>query len=180
MITNLGPLVQGSAAHPLYSFKVPAGFPSPAADHMEQRISLDELLEIRAPPIYLVRIQGDSMQGAGIFCGDLVMCIIEFMVPALEVYSIDEAFADLTGMHQDLDALGRDIREQVFRRTGIPVGVGIAGTKTLAKLANHAAKKWHKQQGGDPFARPVPARRIHRRPVCQRTTGRRRTPDAGA
>lgn len=77
-----------------------------------------------------------------------VMCIIESMVPALEVYSIDEAFADLTGMHQDLDALGRDIREQVFRRTGIPVGVGIAGTKTLAKLANHAAKKWHKQLGG--------------------------------
>ena len=77
-----------------------------------------------------------------------VMCIIESMVPALEVYSIDEAFADLTGMHQDLDALGRDIREQVYRRTGIPVGVGIAGTKTLAKLANHAAKKWHKQLGG--------------------------------
>ncbi|AIS18068.1 peptidase S24 [Pseudomonas rhizosphaerae] len=73
MITILGPLAQGSTAHPLYSFKVPAGFPSPAADHIEQRISLDELLEIRAPHIYLVRIQGDSMQGAGIFCGDLVI-----------------------------------------------------------------------------------------------------------
>jgi DNA polymerase V len=66
----------------------------------------------------------------------------------LEVYSIDEAFADLTGMHQDLDALGRDIREKVYQRTGIPVGVCIAGTKTLAKLTNHAAKKWHKQLGG--------------------------------
>jgi DNA polymerase V len=61
-----------------------------------------------------------------------VMTLIESMVPAVEVYSIDEAFADLTGM-ADLDQLGRRIRAQVLRCTGIPVGVGIAGTKTLAK-----------------------------------------------
>jgi DNA polymerase V len=73
MVTILGPLMAGSTAIPLYSFKVPAGFPSPAADHMEQRISLDELMDIRAPHMYLVRIQGDSMQGAGIFCGDLAV-----------------------------------------------------------------------------------------------------------
>jgi DNA polymerase V len=69
-----------------------------------------------------------------------VMSLIEEMVPAVEVYSIDEAFADLTGIG-GLDALGRQIRSQVFRGTGIPVGVGIAHTKTLAKPANHTAKR---------------------------------------
>lgn len=86
-----------------------------------------------------------------------VMTLIESMVPAVEVYSIDEVFADLTGM-ADLDQLGRRIRSQVLRCTGIPVGVGIAGTKTLAKLANHTAKRLQAQTGGvvnicDPFKR---------------------------
>lgn len=82
--------------------------------------------------------------------GDLserVMSVIEALVPAVEVYSIDEAFADLTGI-EGLDALGRQIRSQVFRCTGIPVGVGIAPTKTLAKLANHTAKRLQVQTGG--------------------------------
>lgn len=69
-----------------------------------------------------------------------VMTIIESMVPALEIYSIDEAFADLTGMPGDLSALGRHMRSTLLKHTGIPVGVGIARTKTLAKLANHTAK----------------------------------------
>ncbi|MEQ7918245.1 translesion error-prone DNA polymerase V subunit UmuC [Xanthomonas sp. WHRI 1810A] len=77
-----------------------------------------------------------------------VMSVIESLVPAVEVYSIDEAFADFTGMTCDLETLGRRIRTQVYRSTGIPVGVGIAGTKTLSKLANHAAKKWQAQSGG--------------------------------
>lgn len=47
-----------------------------------------------------------------------------------------------------LEPLGRQIRAKVQRYTGIPVGVGIAGTKTLAKLANHAAKRWQRQTGG--------------------------------
>lgn len=76
-----------------------------------------------------------------------VMSLIEGMVPTVEVYSIDEAFADLTGM-SELDALGRRIRNQVLRCTGIPVGVGIAHTKTLAKLANHTAKRLQGQTGG--------------------------------
>lgn len=76
-----------------------------------------------------------------------VMSLIEAMVPAVEVYSIDEAFADLTGI-DGLDALGRQIRAQVLRCTGIPVGVGIAHTKTLAKLANHTAKRLQSQTGG--------------------------------
>lgn len=76
-----------------------------------------------------------------------VMTLIESMVPAVEVYSIDEAFADLTGI-EGLDALGRQIRSRVLRCTGIPVGVGIAPTKTLAKLANHTAKRLQAQTGG--------------------------------
>jgi DNA polymerase V len=76
-----------------------------------------------------------------------VMTLIESMLPAVEVYSIDEAFVDLTGIN-DLDALGRKIRSQVLRCTGIPVGVGIAHTKTLAKLANHTAKRLQAQTGG--------------------------------
>ena len=76
-----------------------------------------------------------------------VMSLIESLVPAVEVYSIDEAFADLTGVG-GLDALGRQIRAQVLRCTGIPVGVGIAHTKTLAKLANHTAKRLQWQTGG--------------------------------
>ncbi|WP_440131158.1 Y-family DNA polymerase, partial [Klebsiella pneumoniae] len=43
---------------------------------------------------------------------------------------------------------GREIRETVLSRTHLTVGVGIAQTKTLAKLANHAAKKWQRQTGG--------------------------------
>jgi len=76
-----------------------------------------------------------------------VMTLIESMVPAVEVYSIDEAFVDLTGINC-LDGLGRKIRSQVLRCTGIPVGVGIAHTKTLAKLANHTAKRLQAQTGG--------------------------------
>lgn len=76
-----------------------------------------------------------------------VMTLIESMVPAVEVYSIDEAFVDLTGIN-DVDGLGRKIRSEVLRCTGIPVGIGIAHTKTLAKLANHTAKRLQAQTGG--------------------------------
>ena len=72
-VTILGPLAKGGVQLPFYSFKVPAGFPSPAADHLDQHISIDELLDIRAPHIYLVRIEGHSMEGAGIFDGDMAV-----------------------------------------------------------------------------------------------------------
>lgn len=79
-----------------------------------------------------------------------VMTVIESMVPALEVYSIDEAFADLTGISGP-EQLARQIRSEVLRCTGIPTGIGIAPTKTLAKLANAAAKKWQQHTGGVVF-----------------------------
>jgi len=87
-----------------------------------------------------------------------VMSLIESMVPAAEVYSIDECFADLSGVPGDLTQFGRQVRAKVLKCTGIPVGVGIARTKTLAKLANHTAKRLQQQTGGvvdicDPFKR---------------------------
>ncbi|MEB3736312.1 hypothetical protein ULF88_24620 [Halopseudomonas pachastrellae] len=54
--------------------------------------------------------------------------------------------------------LGHDIRAEVLQKTGIPVGIGIAPTKTLAKLANAAAKRWQRQTGG-----VVDIREPHRR-----------------
>ncbi|QDI08760.1 DNA polymerase IV [Klebsiella electrica] len=79
-----------------------------------------------------------------------VMTTLEELLPRCEIYSIDEAFCDLTGVRncRDLTDFGREIRETVRRRTHLTVGVGIAQTKTLAKLANHAAKKWQRQTGG--------------------------------
>ena len=77
-----------------------------------------------------------------------VMSLIESMVPAAEVYSIDECFADLTGVQGSLTQFGREVRANVLRCTGIPVGVGIARTKTLAKLANHTAKRLQAHTGG--------------------------------
>ena len=71
--TSLGPIAEGGIRLPLGSFKVPAGFPSPAADHLDKEISLDQLLNIRAPNVYLVSIDGDSMQGAGIYSGDVAV-----------------------------------------------------------------------------------------------------------
>ncbi|WP_343524974.1 Y-family DNA polymerase [Klebsiella michiganensis] len=79
-----------------------------------------------------------------------VMTTLEELSPRCEIYSIDEAFCDLTGVRNccDLTDFGREIRETVLRRTHLTVGVGIAQTKTLAKLANHAAKQWQRQTGG--------------------------------
>ena len=71
--SSIGQIDEGGLKLPLCLFHVPAGFPSPAADHIEAHISLDEVLNIRAPHVYLVSITGESMQGAGIFDGDLAV-----------------------------------------------------------------------------------------------------------
>ncbi|WP_445928520.1 Y-family DNA polymerase [Marinomonas sp. TI.3.20] len=73
-----------------------------------------------------------------------VMTILEEEAPRLEVYSIDEAFMGLTGVDHVTDLLefGKRVKAKIDQWTGITVGVGIAPTKTLAKLANHAAKKY--------------------------------------
>jgi DNA polymerase V len=77
--------------------------------------------------------------------GDLsarVMSILSEFSPRQEIYSIDECFLDLDGFNPMLlMAYGQKIRQAVKHNVGIPVCVGIADTKTLAKLANHCAKK---------------------------------------
>lgn len=79
---------------------------------------------------------------------DRVMGTLAGLVPDVEVYSIDEAFLDLKGFgYKNLHTFGGEIRATVLQNTGIPVGVGIAPTKTLAKMANRFAKKNHKETG---------------------------------
>jgi DNA polymerase V len=77
-----------------------------------------------------------------------VMQVLSGFSPELEVYSIDEAFLDLSGLsRRDLAACGREMQERVRRWTGIPVAIGIAETKTLAKIAARLAKKSPKAAG---------------------------------
>ena len=71
-----------------------------------------------------------------------VMSILSTFSPRQEIYSIDECFLDLDGINPlSLMAYGKTMRQTIMRNVGIPVCVGIANTKTLAKLANHCAKK---------------------------------------
>lgn len=71
-----------------------------------------------------------------------VMHILRNFSPCVEVYSIDEAFLDLSGInHTAFRDYGKQIKNTVYQYTGLPVGVGIAPTKVLAKLANKIAKK---------------------------------------
>ena len=77
-----------------------------------------------------------------------IMNVLADFTPELEIYSIDEAFLDFSGFHkQDFTEYGNKIRKTILQWTGIPVSVGIAHTKTLAKIANHLAKKSKKCNG---------------------------------
>lgn len=77
-----------------------------------------------------------------------VVRVLADFTPAMEVYSIDESFLNLEGLGAPPAEIGRQIRERVASWVGLPVCVGIASTKTLAKLANHAAKKGLAGQDG--------------------------------
>ena len=77
-----------------------------------------------------------------------VMQTLATFTPAIEIYSIDEAFLDLDRLpHTDLTAYGRQIRHTVWQHTGIPVSIGMATSKTLAKVANRIAKKSTRASG---------------------------------
>ena len=77
-----------------------------------------------------------------------VMTMLSDYSPIQEIYSIDECFLDLSGMVVNLQEYGLDMRKKVLRGTGIPVSVGIAPTKALAKVANRIAKKFTARTGG--------------------------------
>ncbi len=71
-----------------------------------------------------------------------VMKVLKTFSPKVEIYSIDEAFIDLSFIDEKgVEDYGREIRSRVLKWTGIPTSVGIASTKTLSKVANHIAKK---------------------------------------
>lgn len=74
------------------------------------------------------------------------MTTIAELSPAIEVYSIEECFVDVSGLN-DLTQLGNAWRGTIKQRTGITCGIGFAPTKTLAKLANYAAKKYPATKG---------------------------------
>ena len=77
--------------------------------------------------------------------GDLsrrVMKVLKGFSDKIEIYSIDEAFIDLSHIKdENIEDYGKRIRERVLKWTGIPTSVGISCTKTLSKVANHVAKK---------------------------------------
>lgn len=94
----------------------------------------------------LIRKHGGTLLSSNYtLYGDMsrrVMDVLQKFSPELEIYSIDEAFLGLNGFRvRDLDAYGRKICATVRKWTGIPVSVGISRSKTLAKVANHYAKR---------------------------------------
>lgn len=69
----LGQLSPSLVHLPFVACRLPAGFPSPAADYEEQTLSIDELVDLRTPHVYLARVDGDSMTGAGVYDGDVLV-----------------------------------------------------------------------------------------------------------
>lgn len=90
-----------------------------------------------------------------------VMEVLRSFAPATEVYSIDEAFLNFEGMAvESLAEYGRNIARTVKRSTGIPVSLGIAPTKTLAKVASKLCKKYPKLEGCCLMYRPEDIRKV--------------------
>lgn len=81
---------------------------------------------------------------------DRMMSLAASLGPGQEIYSIDESFICLDGVRGDLTARSRIIRARILQWVGIPCGIGIATTKTLAKLANHVAKTSERKPGSYP------------------------------
>jgi len=81
---------------------------------------------------------------------DRMMSLAAGLGPHQEIYSIDESFIDLSGVRGDLVARSHKIRSRILQWVGIPCGIGIGTTKTLAKLANHVAKTAERKPGSYP------------------------------
>lgn len=93
-----------------------------------------------------------------------VRWVLEEYAPSVEVYSIDECFLDLRGMNNiDFDAYAKEISAQCWKQTSIPVSVGIAPTKTLAKIASKLCKQYPKLKGGCYMHRPQDIEKVLRK-----------------
>lgn len=78
-----------------------------------------------------------------------VMSILSKYTPNIEIYSIDEAFLEFKGFEKyNLEEYGKEIRKTILKWTGIPVSIGFARTKALAKVANRISKKFDNKTGG--------------------------------
>ena len=84
-----------------------------------------------------------------------MMSIAASLGPRQEIYSIDESYISLDQMPGDLVKRSRIVRERILQWTGLPCGVGIGSTKTLAKLANHIAKSAERKPGSYPSSMAV-------------------------
>lgn len=93
---------------------------------------------------------------------DRVMNTLAAAVPAIERYSIDESFLDISGLGEenDLQHWAVELKAQVLQHTGIPVSIGLAPSKTLAKLANWASKRWPQTGGVVDLRDPVRQRKL--------------------
>ena len=90
--------------------------------------------------------------------------VLEEFAPAIEVYSIDEAFLDLRGMENiDFDQYAKTISRHCWKLTSIPVSVGISPTKTLAKIASKLCKQYPKLNGGCYMHRPQDIEKVLRK-----------------
>ena len=111
--------------------------------------------------------------GVAVFSGNMslygnmsqrVRWVLEEYAPAVEVYSIDEAFLDLRGISNvDFDKYAKDISARCWKMTSIPVSVGIAPTKTLAKIASKLCKQYPKLRGGCYMHRPQDIEKVLRK-----------------
>ena len=111
--------------------------------------------------------------GVAVFSGNMalygdmsqrVRWVLEEYAPSIEVYSIDEAFLDLRGLEGiDFDAYAKQISKQCWKLTSIPVSVGIAPTKTLAKIASKLCKQYPKLRGGCYMHRPQDIEKVLRK-----------------
>ena len=79
-----------------------------------------------------------------------MMSLAAGLGPSQEIYSIDESFVGLQGLRGDLITRSHAIRARIHQWVGIPCGIGIGHTKTLAKLANHIAKTAERKPGSYP------------------------------
>ena len=93
-----------------------------------------------------------------------VRWVLQEYAPAIEAYSIDEAFLDLRGMENiDFDVFAKHISAQCWKMVSIPVSVGIAPTKTLAKIASKLCKHYPKLKGGCYMHRPQDIEKVLRK-----------------
>ena len=93
-----------------------------------------------------------------------VRWVLQEYAPAIEVYSIDEAFLDLRGMENiDFDVFAKHLSAQCWKMVSIPVSVGIAPTKTLAKIASKLCKHYPKLKGGCYMHRPQDIEKVLRK-----------------